>query len=200
LNLNAEIQHEKIQKSTMEAIRDAPIGQLIRFITKNKVLRYPEEIDGFECPTWYNQSGDATAHTPNLAESAESAVSENGQDEAEDAAEDTERGYSHGTDMEKIVTAEQDEPHLEPIRTQTTRQRPQIERVSTAASLRMSHTQHDLETQLTLALRDALPSRPIPPERLEDGTILVDWYTTDDPANPQNWSHWKKGYTTALIW
>ncbi|KAL9042422.1 MAG: hypothetical protein Q9180_000613 [Flavoplaca navasiana] len=35
-------------------------------------------------------------------------------------------------------------------------------------------------------------SRPIAPTVSKDGTILVDWYSTDDPANPQNWSSWKK--------
>jgi DHA1 family multidrug resistance protein-like MFS transporter len=28
----------------------------------------------------------------------------------------------------------------------------------------------------------------IAPTKTSDGTILVDWYTTDDPANPQNWT------------
>jgi DHA1 family multidrug resistance protein-like MFS transporter len=30
------------------------------------------------------------------------------------------------------------------------------------------------------------------PTKTSDGTILVDWYTTDDPSNPQNWSMGKK--------
>lgn len=30
-------------------------------------------------------------------------------------------------------------------------------------------------------------STVIAPTKTSDGTILVDWYTTDDPANPQNW-------------
>lgn len=37
-------------------------------------------------------------------------------------------------------------------------------------------------------------TRPIEPMKTADGDILVDWYTTDDPANPQNWSSWKKVY------
>lgn len=35
------------------------------------------------------------------------------------------------------------------------------------------------------------------PTKTADGTILVDWYTTDDPANPQNWHTFKK--STALL-
>lgn len=33
-----------------------------------------------------------------------------------------------------------------------------------------------------------------------DGTILVDWYSSDDPANPQNWSSKKKAFVTMQIW
>ena len=32
------------------------------------------------------------------------------------------------------------------------------------------------------------------PTKTADGTILVDWYTTDDPANPQNWAGPKKSF------
>ena len=35
------------------------------------------------------------------------------------------------------------------------------------------------------------------PTRTRDGNILVDWYSTDDQANPQNWSRVKK--STALL-
>jgi DHA1 family multidrug resistance protein-like MFS transporter len=28
-------------------------------------------------------------------------------------------------------------------------------------------------------------------EKTNDGLVLVDWYTTDDPANPQNWPSFK---------
>lgn len=37
----------------MDAIRDAPFGQLVRFLTKNKYFQYPEEKPDFELPaTW----------------------------------------------------------------------------------------------------------------------------------------------------
>ena len=32
-------------------------------------------------------------------------------------------------------------------------------------------------------------SKPIVPQKTSNGNIFVDWYTTDDPANPQNWSN-----------
>ncbi|KAG0648233.1 MFS general substrate transporter [Hyphodiscus hymeniophilus] len=42
-------------------------------------------------------------------------------------------------------------------------------------------------------------SVPIAPARTITGTILVDWYTTDDPANPQNWSTRKKNFVALQI-
>jgi DHA1 family multidrug resistance protein-like MFS transporter len=40
---------------------------------------------------------------------------------------------------------------------------------------------------------------PIIPEKKNDGLVLVDWYTTDDPANPQNWSPFKKGFIIFIL-
>lgn len=40
----------------------------------------------------------------------------------------------------------------------------------------------------------------IVPSVSEDGTILVDWYSSDDPANPQNWPSKKKAFVAMQIW
>lgn len=40
---------------------------------------------------------------------------------------------------------------------------------------------------------------PVQPQRSNDGHILVDWYSDDDPANPQNWSSLKKALVTLQI-
>lgn len=40
---------------------------------------------------------------------------------------------------------------------------------------------------------------PIAPTKTAEGNILVDWYTTDDPANPQNWSNLKRGSVALII-
>ena len=48
---------------------------------------------------------------------------------------------------------------------------------------------HDMKT----------PARPDAPVRTATGTILVDWYGTNDPANPQNWSGAKKSFVALQI-
>ena len=60
-------------------------------------------------------------------------------------------------------------------------------------------TTKDLEKAVTAATARPEPTRPIIPTKTADGVVLVDWYTTDDPDNPQNWSGRKKGFVTAQI-
>jgi DHA1 family multidrug resistance protein-like MFS transporter len=44
-----------------------------------------------------------------------------------------------------------------------------------------SEERREIEQQLEI---ERLKSLPIMPKQTADGIILVDWYTTDDPANP----------------
>ena len=54
------------------------------------------------------------------------------------------------------------------------------------------------------AFHDSPPSsekfHAIVPSVSEDGTILVTWYSSDDPANPQNWPGKKKAFVAMQIW
>jgi MFS transporter, DHA1 family, multidrug resistance protein len=34
----------------LDTIRDAPLGQALRWVTGNRVLLYPDELEGFEPP------------------------------------------------------------------------------------------------------------------------------------------------------
>lgn len=43
-------------------------------------------------------------------------------------------------------------------------------------------------------------SHTIAPSVSTDGTILVGWYSTEDPANPKNWSSKKKAFVALQIW
>jgi MFS transporter, DHA1 family, multidrug resistance protein len=176
----------------MEWIRDAPVGQLIRYITKNKVLKYPEERDDFGCPAHYTKG----AYTPSSID--ETPAGEKPEIPSSEPTEPIEETITQD-DLEKIPTVPAEETRFEGIHTHATR-RSQIERVGTRTALQRSLTQKDLESQYSQALENKGPSRPIVPDRLEDGTILVDWYTTDDPANPQNWALKKKLLVTLQIW
>ncbi|KAL7942043.1 MFS general substrate transporter [Trichoderma barbatum] len=58
------------------------------------------------------------------------------------------------------------------------------------------HGRFDPEQQIELK---RTKSAPIAPQKTNDGVILVDWYTIDDPANPHNWSSLKRSYIVFVI-
>ena len=43
-------------------------------------------------------------------------------------------------------------------------------------------------------------AQTIMPSVSADGSILVGWYSSDDPANPQNWPSKKKAFVAMQIW
>ncbi|KAF2273859.1 benomyl/methotrexate resistance protein [Westerdykella ornata] len=175
-----------------DLIRDAPIGQLIRFVTRKRVLQYPEERPDFVLPDCYTQNSEkasriSTERTQSQQRSEKPANEEpapSDPDVLDESSDDT----SDSSEIERIKTANT---------TRTTRS--QLSKVPTTTALHHSNTRADLEQQFTLASIERGPTRPIEPEKLEDGTILVDWYTTDDPANPQNWSFGKKAFVLLQI-
>ena len=58
---------------------------------------------------------------------------------------------------------------------------------------------HSMCIEQVRIARDDRASQEIVPTRTNDGITLVDWYTKDDPSNPQNWSSAKKLFVTAQI-
>jgi len=121
-----------------DILRDAPLGQIIRYITGNRLLLYPEERPDFEPPKSYTDS------TP----------------------PDTSANVSGST----------------------------TPRVAAQNNLggQLTNTEHPIDRIATIPVA-------ITPSRLKDGTILVDWYTTDDPENPQVWSASKKAFVALQI-
>lgn len=187
-------------------IRDSALGQLIRLATKNKVLLYPEERPDFQCPYHYTQA----------AGSGSESIGEE-QTPPESTAID-----EKNAPLDRIKTGERTSPELvpmhrpesieeqPPVRTPNTEKdfdlgrvmtaRSTLTRVDTRVVLRQVTTRRDLEQAYTTAALEKGPTMPVIPEKLDDGTILVDWYDTDDPENPQNWSRKKKYFVTFQIW
>jgi len=65
----------------------------------------------------------------------------------------------------------------------------------------LSDTKETLEDSPSPSEQSVLdePSKAIVPTVTSDGTVLVDWYSADDPANPQNWSFRKKCFIAFQI-
>ena len=123
-----------------DLLRDAPLGQIIRYVTSNRVLLYPEERPGFELP----------------------------------------KSYTDGSPPNTLAD------------------------ISGSTTPRIDSDENHLEQQVILGEQapERIVSTPIAitPSRLKDGTILVDWYTTDDPENPQSWTPSKKAFVALQIW
>ena len=160
-----------------DLVREAALGQVIRLLTRNKSLRYPEEEANFKIP-W------------------------------EDAAVQ---------EKEKNIEAD-----TEPITPPATDGDPELANVTRSISLALIPTAASSGRLQSVASRIMSREQTIPysaerfqveqeeeeiratstiiqPQKTSDGIILVDWYTTDDPSNPQNWSSWKKAYVGFLI-
>ncbi|KAF7189217.1 Caffeine resistance protein 5 [Pseudocercospora fuligena] len=203
----------------MEAlIRDAPLGQLIRYITKNRVLLYPEERPDFQCPMCYTQPETAakSRRADETSATLEEVVTPAGDVEKEDVetpdsidaakahleeAEPT--SYVYGAALHTIPTArlgELESGMREDGLEKLTSVRSHMNRVGTRATLQESHTQADLQTAFTASTLRKEPTRPIIPQRTSEGDILVDWYTEGDPENPQNWSAGKKLLASSMIY
>ncbi|KAL6229091.1 major facilitator superfamily domain-containing protein [Aspergillus navahoensis] len=145
----------------LDLLRETPIGQAIRLVSRNKFLLYPEEKPGFQLPPQYLAQLQQPEKLDEYNRAAE--LKEMIPDRAD--SEDTNRSASslHGEDVD--VEA--------------------LGRVVTVP-------EHDLALNQTKSI-------PITPQKTSDGIILVDWYTTDDPENPKNWSSLKKSFVMLVL-
>ncbi len=175
-------------------IRDAPFGQIVRYITNNRIFQYPEERSDFQIPAAYAQH--AAKRLDSYTSSAPTA-------QPEDPAVEEVVYPDPETVLEKTETQSEDENTSDLERLQTIRSahtaRTQISRVGTRTALSKSISRADLEQQFSLASVERGPSHPVVPETRDDGIVLVDWYTTDDPENPQNWLFGKKAVVLLQI-
>lgn len=159
-------------------IRDAPVGQIIRWVTKGRLLPYPEELPDFQIPACYigrKEVLDTRADTPPTSPA-------DFQEKADFLDSDGLRQTRTVVDVEAQSVSSAMDRTVSRIMT-----RPEMRNVTTRADLEQAYT--NAIQQETL---QAQKSRPIVPERTADGIVLVDWYTTDDQENPQNWSPKKK--------
>lgn len=167
-------------------IRESPAGQIIRWVSGNRLLQYPEELPGFELPAAWNSLLNASEKHPLTIESSRTPsritdLEENADlaalEKEETVREERDRSGSDSTDAENITLA-------------LTHTRSRLDTVP--------YTRDRFEIEEELAV-EKTQSKPVIPHKTSDGTVLVDWYTTDDPDNPQNWSNTKRGWIAFII-
>lgn len=153
-----------------DLIREAPIGQIIRWVTGNKILQYPEEKPGFELPVSYITALNAeTKPVPRRS----STTSTNTSIAIEHVATKTSQGALDDLEAASMTRTK-----------------------SRADTLPYTEERLEVERELDLERTKTLP---IAPTKTAEGNVLVDWYFTDDPANPHNWTNLKRGSVALLI-
>jgi MFS transporter, DHA1 family, multidrug resistance protein len=165
----------------IDTIREAPVGQFLRWITKNRLLTYPEEQADFTLPEEYASALETREkHSRPKTPVQRSAINDLGDQTPNDSSDCSSDDRDHGIDREGTATE-------------------CLGRTITASSIHSApYTAERMRTEMMLEAQKT-KSISIAPARTDDGTILVDWYSTDDPANPQNWSIRKKSLIILLL-
>ena len=157
-----------------------PFGQLLRYITRNRVLLYPEERSGFQCPTsYYNDGG---PNTQPARSNGNSPYNKGGETSEPESGADP-----LPADLEKIPTAH---PNEDPEKAESRRSskssqpgqgRPDFHRVISDGShahrtnsMPWTIERHQQEQDLGQQLSKT-KSMAVVPTKTSDGTILADW-------------------------
>jgi DHA1 family multidrug resistance protein-like MFS transporter len=192
--------YQGIMETLKEIVRDAPFGQLVRYATRNRIFKYPEELSGFQIPAAYTEKSTGTSTSLNQSHANNSAAA------IRQPSPDNDVTSSLPADLEKLPsqTAEIEKPQT---RNSTSTTHDADVEIGLPATTLPSHTlpfsPERLEAErleATLALHGTRSaSQAIAPTKTADGLILAEWYTTTDSANPQNWSRGKKAWSAFLI-
>ncbi|KFY22590.1 hypothetical protein V493_06490 [Pseudogymnoascus sp. VKM F-4281 (FW-2241)] len=153
-----------------DLVREAPLGQFLRWVTKNRLFPYPEELPGFKLPESYNAVLRSEKEPAERPISRKQPRKETGSESDESKSTPDSESFNQDIELQRTLSR------------QDTRQ----------------FTQERLDTEIQDAI-ERVASKPIYPVKTADGLVLVDWYSTDDPANPQNWSLGKKSWVGFLI-
>jgi DHA1 family multidrug resistance protein-like MFS transporter len=157
-----------------DVIRDSMLGQLVRALAGNKLFPYPEDDPNFKIP-WESDS-------LSKEKTIEATL---------DATPET--SALHQNNLEAALTT-----------IPTARSSLRNEFRATVTKTRSRETTRPFSRERFEVEREEATERQesniIIPQKTADGIILVDWYTTEDPANPQNWNSWKKAWVTFIIW
>jgi DHA1 family multidrug resistance protein-like MFS transporter len=147
-----------------DLIRESPIGQVIRFVTRNKYLRYPEEIAGFQIP-W-----EGVANASVEGKHTDLSDGSNHERDEKDGEQAAENDLEAGELARRTTTGGTLEMSLRATAT-ISRTKSREQTLPYSAERFQTELQEEAERQ---------QSAIIVPQKTSDGITLVDWYTTDE--------------------
>ncbi|KAH6721073.1 multidrug transporter [Leptodontidium sp. MPI-SDFR-AT-0119] len=179
-----------------DLLREAPLGQMIRWATKNKYLKYPEEREDFQLPLAYTTMLNASKNETSTTRADTRGTKDRTPQRtlaSSTFSSDSESGTA--SDLERAETVQENPNSYASLNNDV--ESPPLNRIkSRAETIPYTQDRLEVEQQLSLARTE---TKPIAPLKTSDGIVLVDWYTTDDPANPQNWSNGKRAFITIVV-
>ncbi len=133
-------------------------------------------MEGFELPATYNAVLNSTTskekrHAPRSTPPVSRQVTEEKSRRSSDSSESA-TANTASDELEKAETA-QPGPYEDPAALNISRTKSRLSTVP--------YSEDRLEVEAELAI-ERTQTKPIMPIKTEDGNVLVDWYTTDDPA------------------
>ncbi|RWA14945.1 hypothetical protein EKO27_g234 [Xylaria grammica] len=157
--------------STHHPLQGTPLGDLLRYLSRRRLMRYPEDQDGF-VPVFHTGSGAGAPEYPDLSSDG-SLDQECGMQPPNDMKDGgggapTTRAVLSGTEELGLATEKGD------------------------GSL-LGHGQ----PMLVLLRKEE--ERQASPDSRRDRIVMVDWYSPSDTANPKNFSTTKKLYVYFAI-
>ena len=185
-----------------DLIREAAIGQIIRYVTAKRFFKYPEEEPDFIVPEAYAHPDSIlktrTRREELVTEPIGRIPTDNNLQESESNLDTSADSVQESnTDLEKAVT-QYEGIHPEPVGPHGYPTTLGIRRTkSREETVPFSPERMQVERIMTI---ERATSAPIVPAVTNDGDILVDWYTVEDGNNPQNWSASKKNFAAIIIW
>jgi len=147
-----------------DMLREAPLGQIIRWVTKNRLLPYPEELPDFELPATYNAVLNSSGAPPKVPIAARKESKEKIRQPSNASSEE---GVTPDTiDLEKSET-QQPNPYDNAVDAMSlSRTKSRLETTP--------YSEERLEIEAELAL-ERTKSAPIMPTKTPDGNVLVEW-------------------------
>jgi MFS transporter, DHA1 family, multidrug resistance protein len=147
-----------------DLIRESPIGQVIRFATRNQSLKYPEEIAGFQIPWEGVANSSVEEKLADLSDGSNHGLDEKGGERDVEKDLEAENMAGRTTTRGTLGTA------LGPVAT-ITRTKTREQTLPYSAERFQTELGEEAERQ---------QSTIIMPQKTSDGITLVDWYTTDE--------------------
>lgn len=157
----------------MDSFRDTPIGQVIRLITRKRVLKYPDEVDA----TPYRQTVTTEASLQRTETNAEWTNTRNPNITTMDSQSAPEPWLTRRTTGASTAARSEQQPTARP-------------------NQRRSRTLSSDASSDTIA-NDVDMSKVETQKSNADRRIVT--FLENDPANPQNWSFMKKCWVTAQL-